>query len=231
MKAVILAAGQGVRMLPLTEEKPKVMVELKRKPILQWVLERAKQAGIKEALIVVCFKKEKIMDFFGEEFEGVKIEYAEQEEPLGTANAIESVEESAGKEFLSLNGDVVPEKELLKKLIAKKGFDAVIVARKTGEPWKYGCLEIERDKVKSIVEKPEKGKEPSDWINAGIYKFNKKIFPAIRKTQLSERNEFEITESLLHLVKEGKVGCIKWKKEIIDIGNIEDLKRAEKLIE
>ncbi len=230
MKAVILAAGQGVRMLPLTKSKPKPMVKVKGKPILQWVLERAKEAGIEEAAIIVGYKKKTVIDFFGKEFEGMKIEYFEQKEHLGTAHAIELVEEFVDKEFLVLYGDVIPEKEMLEKLIAKEGFDAVIVARKTEEPWKYGCLEMDKDRVKNIVEKPEKGKEPSDWINAGAYKFGRKIFPAIRKTQLSERNEFEITESLLYLVKEGKVGCIKWEKEIIDIGSAEDLEEAEKML-
>lgn len=70
----------------------------------------------------------------------------------------------------------------------------------------------------------------SAWINAGIYRFSKKIFDAIKKTQLSRRNEFEITESISYLVKEGRVGCIKWKKEITDIGSKEDLEKAEKLI-
>ena len=78
MKAIILAAGQGKRLLPLTENKPKSMIELNGKPILQWILEGAKAAGIKQAAIVVGFRQETIKDFFGEKFLGVKIKYFEQ---------------------------------------------------------------------------------------------------------------------------------------------------------
>lgn len=230
MKAVILAAGQGTRLLPLTENKPKAMVELKGKPLLQWIVERIREAGVKEAGIVVGYKQEIIRNFFGEEFEGVKIKYFEQEKHLGTANAIEVAEDFVEKEFLVLHGDIIPEKELLEKLAKKKGFDCVIVARKTSEPWKYGCLEIQGSKVKGIIEKPEKGKMKTAWINAGIYKFNRKIFDGIRKTQLSERNEFEITDSIKYLIKEGKVGCVKWSKEIIDIGDASDLERAKEIL-
>ena len=231
MKAIILAAGQGTRLLPLTENKPKAMVELNGKPLLEWVLERVKQAGIKEVGLIVGFKQETIRNHFGEEFNGLPITYFEQKEHLGNANAIELAEGFVGKEFLVMHGDVVATKELLKKLAEKKGFDVLIAARKTLEPWKYGCLEIRGGRVKNIVEKPKEWKEKNAWISAGLFKFNKKIFQAIRKTQLSERQEFEITDSIMHLIKEAKVGCIKWEKEIIDIGSREDLEKAEKMLE
>ncbi len=232
MKLVILAAGQGTRMLPLTAEKPKAMVELKGKPLLQWALERAKKSGTKEIGVVVGFRKEKIIDFFGKEFQGMKITYIEQNISMGTANAVSLAEKFAGKQdFIVVHGDVIPGKGLLEKLSKKKGVDCVVVARETKVPEKYGCVEMKGKTVKAIIEKPSWWKEKTAWINAGIYRFNEKIFGALKKTKISKRGEFELTDSINILAKEGKVSCMKWEKEIIDIGNKEDLKKAGKMLE
>ena len=228
MKLVILAAGQGTRMLPLTENKPKAMIELKGKPILQWILERASEAGIKQAGIVIGFRRETITSFFGKKFMGIEIEYLEQKQHLGTASAIQLAKKFAGKEFIAVYGDVIPGKGLLEKLSMEKGADVVIVARQTSEPWKYGCLELEGSKVKGIIEKPAKGKMEKAWANAGIYKFTGRIFEAIEKTSKSKRGEYEITDSIMLLAGHGKVECIKWEKEITDIGNIQELGEAGK---
>ncbi len=87
-KAVILAAGRGIRMHPLTEELPKAMVSLRRKPLLQWHLEALSEVGIYDAAIVVGYKKEKIQKFFGNTFREVSLTCIEQKQQLGSAHAI-----------------------------------------------------------------------------------------------------------------------------------------------
>jgi len=98
MKAVILAAGKGLRLRPLTDSKPKCMVELKKKPLIEWVLNELKKAGINKVVLVVGFKKEKIKEFLGEKFNGIELEYVIQKKQLGTGNALSVAGE--GKKIL-----------------------------------------------------------------------------------------------------------------------------------
>ncbi|MBN2127609.1 MAG: nucleotidyltransferase family protein, partial [Candidatus Diapherotrites archaeon] len=92
MNAVILAAGKGTRLKPLTDFVPKCMVELKGKPLIEWILTELKKAGIKKAVLVVGYKKEKIKEFIGEKFKGIEIEYVFQKKQLGTGNALSTGE-------------------------------------------------------------------------------------------------------------------------------------------
>jgi UDP-N-acetylglucosamine diphosphorylase / glucose-1-phosphate thymidylyltransferase / UDP-N-acetylgalactosamine diphosphorylase / glucosamine-1-phosphate N-acetyltransferase / galactosamine-1-phosphate N-acetyltransferase len=232
MKAVILAAGQGVRLLPLTENKPKPMVDVASKPILQWIIERAITAGVTEIGIIVGFKQDVIRNHFGIEWNGIPITYFEQTEHLGTGNAIEMGKEFCGQAvFLSLNGDIIPETKLLKELIAAPPADCVLVARKDPEPWKYGIVELKGEKVVSLIEKPSKKESNGKWVNAGLYKFSPAIFEAINQTQMSERNEFEITDAITILTKQGNVSSLQWTGNIIDIGSADDLNAAEKQLQ
>ncbi|PIU21861.1 MAG: hypothetical protein COT15_00095 [Candidatus Diapherotrites archaeon CG08_land_8_20_14_0_20_34_12] len=242
MRALILAAGLGKRMRPLTNEMPKAMVLLKGKPLLEHVLQNCKKAGIEECVLVVGHLKEKIIEYFSKEFEGMKLQYVEQKEMNGTAKAIDLGKEffggkderffgKTGEDFLVLSADVIVPEKYLQQLIAKKGFDAVMLAREENHPEKYGVIEIDakQNAVLGLEEKPEKPK--SNLVNAGIYKFNKKIFSAIAKTGKNPlRGEFEITDSIKILLKENaKVGFVLCKERIWDIGSLEELEKANKI--
>jgi len=232
MKAVILAAGKGLRFKPLTNEIPKGLVEVNKKSILQRELEALEKAGIRDVGLVVGYKKEKIIEKFGKNFGNVKLQYLPQEHQFGTANAVYQAKNFVGKEeFISINGDLLFEPELILDLISCSGFDAVLVGRKEKEPWHFGVLKLKGELVKDIIEKPEKGKEPSDLVNCGIYRFNSNIFPAIEKTRVSKRKEFEITDSIKFLIKEERVRWIPAKGKLFDLRAIEDLKKTEKEIE
>lgn len=239
MRALILAAGLGKRMQPLTNEIPKAMVLLKGKPLLEHVLENCKKAEIDECILVVGHLKEKIIGYFGYVFEGIKLRYVEQKEMNGTAKAIEFGKEffggkeerffgKTGEDFLVLSADVIVPEKCLKELTAKKGFDVVMLAREENHPEKYGVIEIDekRNAVLGLDEKPAKPK--SNLVNAGVYKFSKRIFDAIAKTGKNPlRGEFEITDSIKILLGEGaKVGFVLCKERILDIGSLEDLEKA-----
>jgi len=234
MKAVVLAAGKGVRLRPLTDKIPKVMVEVKGKPLLGHVLARLVDAGIEGFEIIVGYKKEAIMEYFGNVFAGLPINYIAQEEQLGTAHAVALAEGRVQGNFIVVNGDVLVEGALFKKLMEGEGdplaegeFDAIVVGRQVDDPWRYGVLVYEGDVLKDIIEKPEYGKQPGNIINAGIYRFNEKIFPAIRETKESERAEFEIVDSIKILMHSGgKAGVLLYEGACIDIGDAEDLKSA-----
>ena len=108
MKAVILAAGEGQRMRPLTATRPKVMLPIANKPILEHLLIEAREAGLKECILVVGYCDQQVRDYFGKgEKLGVAIGYCEQRKQLGTADAVRLVSEWLEGNFLMMNGDVI----------------------------------------------------------------------------------------------------------------------------
>ncbi len=227
MKCVILAAGKGTRMLPLTEHAPKALIEYQGKALIEHVLEEFAGAGFKKAGIVVGYFGEQIMEKLGSEFKGMKLEYLKQKEQKGTGDAVQSAREWVREtEFVCGSTDVIVGKKDL-GLLAKEMRDceAIVLGRESKEPWRYGCLKIEENKLVEIVEKPEKGEAPGKLVNAGAYKFSKEIFESIEKTKESERGELEITNAINLLARQGKACFVKATETVKDIGSLEDLKK------
>ena len=203
MKAVVLAAGKGERLMPLTENRPKHLLPIGGKPLLEWILEGMVGAGVDEALLVTHYMEEQIKGYFGDGKRlGLELSYVRQEEMRGTADAFRMAEAFAGgEEFLGVYGDL---------FLPPEGFEALIRARRKGEttmcvvpvddPSRMGVVALEGDRVTAIVEKPAPGEEPSDLANAGMYVFQPGIFRLIDETGLSSRNEYEITDSLRALI-------------------------------
>ena len=206
MKAVVLAAGKGERLMPLTENRPKHLLPIGGKPLLEWILEGLVGAGVDEALLVTHYMEEQIKGYFGDGKRlGLELSYVRQEEMRGTADAFRMAEDFAGgEEFLGVYGDL---------FLPPEGFEALIRARRKGEttmcvvpvddPSRMGVVALEGDRVAAIVEKPAPGEEPSDLANAGMYIFQPGIFRLIDETGLSSRNEYEITDSLRALIDSG----------------------------
>ncbi len=223
MKAIILTAGEGTRMRPLTVTKPKTMLQVGGKPILQYNVEALRDAGIKDITMVVGYREEIIKEYFKNGTHlGVTINYVTQEERLGTAHAIGSTRDAVDGSFIILNGDIIVDPILIKDLIVKyrtENARSVLVLTEVEDPSSFGVVELNNEKIINIIEKPEPGKAPSNLINAGIYLFDDKIFEAIDKTEKSQRGEYEITDSLLIQVKNGeKVLGLRSENNWIDIG-------------
>lgn len=223
MKGVLLTAGEGTRMRPLTLTRPKTMLRVGGKPILQYNVEALRDAGIKDIIMVVGYRKEVIMDYFGDGSSfGVNVTYVTQEERLGTAHAINYVKDEINNAFIVLNGDIIVDSILIRKLVAKfeaNNASSVLMLTEVEDPSSFGVVEIEDDKIRNIVEKPAPEEAPSNLINAGIYLFDKVIFDAISKTEKSERGEYEITDSLKIQMSEGKVVLgLKSDSKWIDVG-------------
>ncbi len=198
MKCVILAAGEGKRMHPLTFTRPKVMIPIANKPILEWNLINAIDAGIKEFIFIVSYKSEMVRNYFknGKNW-NVKIEYISQGEPLGTAHAIGTAEKFVDN-FLVLSGDTIFGKQDIKKIVEKENSMGLYKIQNAEE---YGIVKIKGNKIVKIFEKMQ---DPfSNDINAGIYHFNKKIFNYIKKTKKSLRGEYEITDSINMMAEDG----------------------------
>ena len=223
MKAIILSAGEGSRMRPLTLTKPKTMLPVAGKPIIQYNIESLRNNGITDILLIVRYKEEMVRDYFGDGGDfGVKISYKTQKDFLGTANAISYGEDFIEDSLIVLNGDIILDDEIIGEIIKKYNYlnpDTLMVLTEVDNPSAFGVVEIEDGNVKSIVEKPKKGEEPSNLINTGIYIFDKDIFEKIKKTEISERGEYEITDSLSMQIADGKkVIGHKTNKDWIDVG-------------
>ena len=208
MKAVLLAAGKGTRLYPHTVNRPKPLLMVGGRPLLEWMLTRVKEAGVKDILIVTNYFEEQIMEYFGDgKRYGVNITYQHQEKMLGTANAFHVAEEWVnGDEFLGLYGDHYLSKGTLKKLVeAHRENETTVTALHLDDPSQYGVLRLEGDIVKKIVEKPPKGSEPSKFANVGIYVFQPEVFKFIKETKQSPRGEHEITDTMQLMINSGHV--------------------------
>ncbi len=222
MQAIVLAAGQGTRMGPLTQNKPKVMLPIANKPILSHVILSARDAGIKEFVLVAGYRAEVVKQYFGDGSEmNVSIEYVHQEKQLGTADAIGCAQEHVDDRFLVLNGDIIVSPQDIKNMI-KDSSDAVMAAMQVENPSEFGVLEVRDNRVLRIIEKPKK--PPTNLANAGVYIFPLSIFEAVRRTALSVRKEYEITDSLQLLISDGAdVGYLTVSENWLDIGRPWDL--------
>lgn len=200
MKAVILAAGEGSRMRPLTYTRPKVMLPIANKPILEHLLIEAEQAGVSQFIFVVGYHDEQVRQYFGNgDRWGVKIDYRSQYKQSGTADALKMVEDVIDGYFLMMNGDIIVSQKDIKSLMSRESH--IISLVKVEDTKDLGWVELKGDRVIRIHEKVEK--PPSRLANAGLYLFTPEIFTAIAQTPKSPRGEYEITDSLQWLVDQG----------------------------
>ena len=207
MKAVVLAAGEGIRLQPLSLTRPKVMLPVAGKPILQSIVESLKSNGINDICIIVGYLQERIREFFGDGSRfGVNLSYIEQKKARGTADAVLFAEGFIGDEdFLMSNGDVLIKRDeygkLIKSHLTEKP-EVSMVVHQVEDPSQFGIVEsAANNKVSRIIEKPAYGQTISNSANCGIYMFSSRIFDAIRKTGKSSRGEYEITQSIQQMLE------------------------------
>ncbi len=227
MKAVILAAGKGTRLLPLTKENPKPLVPINGTPMLEIILKQLKKVGITEAVIIIHHLKGKIMNYCEGSPFGMSTICVEQEEMNGTADAVLHAESQINEDkFLCLAVDSFFETSLLDKVLKAEG-EGVIACREVEDASPYGVLVTEDEKVVDIVEKS--ANPPSNLANFSVYMFPKEIFAACKKIKPSPRGELEITDAIKLLIDEGKNFTFVKSNHIMDIGTHEQLKEAEEL--
>ncbi|MDI3484430.1 MAG: UDP-N-acetylglucosamine diphosphorylase / glucose-phosphate thymidylyltransferase [Methanobacteriaceae archaeon] len=233
MQAVILTAGEGTRMRPLTLTRPKTMLPIAGKPILQYNIEALRENGIKDILMITGYHESKVKEYFnnGDKF-NVNIRYHTQKEQLGTANAIKYARKHVEDEFIVLNGDIITEPATITDLLSNhKKADTTIVLREVEDPSQFGVVKLKEDNIKDIIEKPPADKAPSNLINTGIYLFNHKIFDYIEKTKKSPRGEYEITDSIKMQIKDNlTIKGIISKRRWIDVGKPWELLEANETL-
>jgi UDP-N-acetylglucosamine diphosphorylase/glucosamine-1-phosphate N-acetyltransferase len=228
MKALILAAGKGERLLPLTETRPKPMLRVGNKPLLQSVIENLRDCGLKEQIIVVSYKNEQIMNYFenGYDFD-VNIKYVFQDEDTGRSeDAILAAEKLLKDEedFLISHADFLVDKEMILRSIENYNRlkpEGIIAVTLVENPEFYGIVKISDEaEIQRIIEKPPAGKEPSNYAVAGIYIFKKSIFPVLKKPR-------SLDKAIQELINQGKqVYASVWEKEWVKVRYHWDLLKA-----
>lgn len=232
MKAAILAAGIGERMRPLTHTRPKGLLPVAGRPILDYVLKSLKRADIENVTLIVNYRKEDIRDRFGDGSNlGMNLSYVEQPELKGTAHAISFTEND--ETFVVVNGDVYCDaRSLVDTMKQHQEEDAVATlgTYRVKSAASYGVIRTEDGKVREVIEKPEE--TSNQLINAGVYVFEPEIYETIKETPLSKRNEKEITTSIELLIEEGKLVSANELGSWVHVGRPWDLLAAnEKALE
>jgi mannose-1-phosphate guanylyltransferase / phosphomannomutase len=183
MKAVIMAGGEGTRLRPLTSNAPKPMLPLANRPMMEHIIDLLRDHGIEDIVVTVAFMANTIRTYFGDGSDfGVKISYATEDQPLGTAGSVRNAKDELDERFLVISGDVLTDIDL-SKIIAtheEKGALATIGLVAVENPLEFGIV-ITRDdgSIERFLEKPTWGQVFSDTINTGIFVLEPEIFDHI----------------------------------------------------
>ncbi len=197
MECVVLAAGEGKRMRPLTATRPKVMIPLANRPMADHLVCAARDAGISEFILVVGYQEQAVRDYFGDGSNlGVSIRYVTQRRQKGTADALRTVEDQISGPFLLLNGDMILRSRDIAAMI-KTDVPCMGIYH-SDHPEDFGVVTVDGDRVTGLEEKS--GTPRSNLINAGMYLFSPAIFPALRAIRTSPRGELELTDALADLI-------------------------------
>lgn len=242
-KAIVLAAGKGTRLRPLTLAIPKEMIRVGTKPVIEHAINVLKSGGIREILVVVGRKKEAILDYLGSgERLGVDISYKIQEELKGTAHAVYQGKDFIGNEdFVVIYGDnYLKPYEVMKEIVKfheEKEADATLVLHSVKDPRRFGIVRIDADnKVLGITEKPtleeaKPYKVEGNYLNiAGLLVLKPTVFDYVEKTKPGKDDEIWLTDSIeLMRRDEAMVYAFEFKGTRYDIGTFESLRKADEL--
>jgi UDP-N-acetylglucosamine diphosphorylase / glucose-1-phosphate thymidylyltransferase / UDP-N-acetylgalactosamine diphosphorylase / glucosamine-1-phosphate N-acetyltransferase / galactosamine-1-phosphate N-acetyltransferase len=206
-KAVILAAGRGTRMRELTLSMPKPMVEVSGKPVLSYILEGLRDAGVQKMLIVIGYRKEVVVDHFRDGSElGVEIVYAEQIRQDGTGKVVELAKDFCGADpFILSYGDILVDASSYRLLTRPGDNDVIITVRHAQDVSKGGAVYLnENFEVTDLREKQLLEEMTTSWYNAGVYTFNSTIFSYVARLEKSPRGEYELTDAIRAMARDGK---------------------------
>ncbi len=198
MKAVVLAAGEGKRLRPLTASEPKVMIPVANRPILEYILDALAKNDVTEIVMVVGYRKERIMSHFedGKKY-GVNIEYVFQDKQLGNGHALYSAKDRVSGDFLVLAGDNIVDAHAVADLIDSKRCPSALVVE-SENPSKYGVVTIEKGIIRGVVEKPHD--LVSNVILTGFCCLKDSIFDEIE--QCMSAGEYGLSHALRSMLKE-----------------------------
>jgi glucose-1-phosphate thymidylyltransferase long form len=232
MKAVVLAAGKGTRLQPLTDDKPKAMVEMDGRPILSDCFDQLIALGADELFVVVGYMKEKIISHYGDDYDGVPITYCHQREAKGLAHAILTVEEHIDEDFMLMLGDNVFRANLgdvVRRQHEDRADAAFLIEQVPQEDAsRYGvCNTNDYGEITEVLEKP--ADPPTNLVMTGFYTFTPAIFHACHLVQPSDRGEYELPDAIDLLIQSGRtIDAIRMDGWRVDVGYPEDRDEAER---
>lgn len=215
--AVILCAGKGSRLSPITNEIPKVLVEVRGKSLLDYKFESL-EGLVDEVVLVVGYKKELIENRYGDTFCDLPIKYVHQRELLGSGHALMQARKHLNGKFLVLNGDDIYSRQDIESLLR---FEYGILAQEVDKPQNFGVLKVDdKGNLQKIIEKPVN--PPSNLVNIGCYLLDTQIFDFELKK--SSRGEFELVDYLDYLISVGKnIKVQSTKDKWYPVNNFEEL--------
>lgn len=227
MKAVIMAGGKGTRLRPLTCNKPKPMVPIANRPMMEHIVHLLKKHHFDDVVVTLFYLGESIENYFGDGREfGLKMQYFTEEKPLGTAGSVKNVAEFLDETFLVISGDALTDINLEAAVAfhKEKGSMATLVLTRVDNPLEYGVVITDSDgRIRRFLEKPGWGEVFSDTVNTGIYVLEPEVLNYFDKGQV-----FDFSKDLFPLLlgkgvpMYGYVATGYWS----DIGNLEQYRQA-----
>lgn len=209
MKGVILAAGKGTRMLPLTLRRPKPLVPVLDRPILEHILIGARDAGVDEVAVIIGHLGEQIIAHFGDGAAlGMRLSYIWQHDAKGTGHAALLAEEFVGDEpfFMSWGDIIVPPRSYVSVVSSFSGgtTDAVLSLNWVEDPCEGAAVYVRDGFVERIIEKPPPGTSTTHFNNAGLFVHTPQLFERLRRLKPSARGELELPDAIQEMIVEGR---------------------------
>jgi dTDP-glucose pyrophosphorylase len=206
--AVLLAAGRGTRMRDLTADLPKPMIEVRGKPVLQYIVEGLRGAGVREFLIIVGYRADAVREHFGEGARyNIDIQYTTQVVQDGTGRVVNLARQfTENLPFILSYGDILVDPHNYKSIVdLDDDVEAIISVKRDEDVSKGGAVFLNSQmELIDLREKPKPGEKTSPWYNAGLYAFRPSIFDFTAKLKPSPRGEYELTDAIRELAQSGK---------------------------
>lgn len=227
MKAVVMAGGEGTRLRPLTINRPKPMVSLVDRPVIQHIIELLKVHGITDIIVTVQYLANAIQDYYGDgSAYGVNISYSLEEVPLGTAGSVKNAEHLLDEPFLVISGDALTDFNLTQIINHHQNSEAkaTITLYRVSNPLDYGVVITDEDgMVRQFLEKPSWGEVFSDTVNTGIYVLDPTVLDYVERGKLTDWSK----DVFPYMLEEGhRIQGFVTQGYWTDVGTIEEYIRA-----
>lgn len=210
-QAIILAAGKSRRFWPLNKEH-KSLIRIMQKPLIFYTLKGLKKIGFSEVIIIQGAKKDVEKELKGYRL-GIKIKYLIQKKPKGMGNALWQARELVKNRFLVLNAERIDVDEIVQSAgykIQDRRYKGILFGQKTKNPELFGAMRLRKDKVLGIIEKPKKGKEPSNIKAVGLYLLEPGFFKVYKKIK---KHIYDFEDALSEYVKKNEVKAVILKRD------------------
>jgi len=203
---VVLAAGEGTRMRPLTHNRPKTMLPAADRPILEHVLDVLVATGLEEIALVVGYERDRVQNHFGHAHRDVPLSYVQQSKQLGSGHALQQAADVVDGPTLVLNGDRVIDEGIVSDVLAEFDGEPTVSVLDHPTPSNYGAVRVSDGRLTELVERPDS--DDYRLINAGVYAFDERVFAAIDETPRRD-GEIQLPDVIGTLMDDGPVRAVR----------------------